>query len=305
VISDELDVLLRSAAFSYLRRLTAISGGIVTRAELEAFEFQGQRVPLVSRQQGIRKVAGLDAALSILTTYAPRPDMRPYDDGEGPDGYPRYKWRGTNPEAFDNIALRRSMLDKKPLAWFWGIAPGVFEPIFPVWMVGEEPDQNQFVVAIDEAMREQWTDLVSHPVDIAARRQYAQVIVRQRLHQKVFRARVLIAYQSACAMCHLRHQELLDAAHIKEDSEGGEPIVPNGVAMCAIHHRAFDSNILGIRPDYIVEVRSDVLSERDGPTLQHALQGLHRTLLSVPRQRHAQPDRTLLEERFERFRQAG
>ena len=36
-------------------------------------------------------------------------------------------------------------------------------------------------------------------------------------------------------------------------------VVPNGVAMCAIHHRAFDSDILGIRPDYIVEVRNDVL----------------------------------------------
>jgi len=59
-----------------------------------------------------------------------------------------------------------------------------------------------------------------------------------------------------------------DAAHIKEDSDGGEPVVPNGIAMCAIHHRAFDSFVLGVRPDSVIEVRRDVLDEVDGPTLQ-------------------------------------
>jgi putative restriction endonuclease len=197
------------------------------------------------------------------------------------------------------------MVHGRPLIWFWGLAAGVFEAIFPVWLVSEEPEHQQFVVGVDEGMREQWSDLISHPVDLLARRQYAEVIVRRRLHQRVFRGRVLLAYQSACALCHLRHEELLDAAHIKEDAEGGEPIVPNGVAMCAIYHRAFDNDILGIRPDYIIEVRGDVLNEQDGPTLQHALQGLHRAELLLPRQRAARPNPTLLEERFERFLRAG
>ena len=59
--------------------------------------------------------------------------------------------------------------------------------------------------------------------------------------------------------------ELLEAAHIREDSDGGEPIVPNGVAMCAIHHKAFDNAVLGIRPDYVIEIRQDILEEIDGP----------------------------------------
>ena len=107
-----------------------------------------------------------------------------------------------------------------------------------------------------------------------------------------------------CA-CHLRHTELLDAAHIKDDADGGEPIVPNGVAMCAIHHRAFDNNVFGIRPDFLVEVRSDVLAEQDGPTLRYALQGIHETELWLPRQRAARPDTVLLEERWQRFRAAS
>ena len=75
--------------------------------------------------------------------------------------------------------------------------------------------------------------------------------------------------------------------------------------MCAIHHRAFDGNVIGIRPDLVVVVRRDVMDESDGPTLRFALQGLDRTEMRVPARRAARPDEELLEERFERFRAAS
>lgn len=306
--ADDLDDRLRASAFAYLDRLRARNGDRVSTRELGAFDFDGRRLSLLQHMRGIRTVSGVDAALSIRTTYAARPEDRPYEDVEGPDGYLRYKWQGTDPDAYDNRALRVAMERGRPLTWFVGIAPGQFVPLYPVWLVGEEPADHQFVIALDDAMREQWrqaNETFAHPADLALRREYAAQIVRTRLHQRAFRQRVLIAYRSRCALCGLRHVELLDAAHIKEDSEGGEPTVPNGVAMCAIHHRAFDAQVMGIRPDYVVEVRGDVLEERDGPTLLHALQGLHRASLVVPRQRTARPDRVLLEERYERFRAAS
>jgi putative restriction endonuclease len=300
------DDRLRAAAFAYLDELRRRRGEHVSYRDLESFRFEGRRISLIQRMRGIRVVSGFEAALSILTTYRARPEDRPYEDQEGPDGYWRYKWRGTDPNHYDNVALRRAMELGKPLIWFVGVAPGTYLPVYPIFLVAEEPDQHQFVVALSEELRNQWLDpALVHPVDLALRRQYAQAVVKQRLHQRVFRERVLIAYDSQCALCRLRHPELLDAAHIKEDSEGGEPIVPNGLAMCAIHHRAFDAQVLGIRPDYIVEVRRDVREEEDGPTLRHALQGLHKAELILPRQRAAWPDRDLLEERFERFLQAS
>jgi len=302
----DLDDRLRAAAFAYLDRLRERHGDHISYRDLEAFRFEGRRVSLIQRMRGIRVISGLDGALSILTTYRARPEDRPYEDAEGPDGYLRYKWRGTDPEAFDNKALRYAMKLTKPLIWFVGVSTGTYMPLFPVWLVGEEPQDHQFVVALDEEMRHQWESAnVHHPVDLALRRQYAQAVVHQRLHQRVFRERVLIAYSSQCALCRLRHPELLDAAHIREDSEGGEPIVPNGVAMCAIHHRAFDAQVLGIRPDYVIQVRHDVLKEHDGPTLRHALQGLHGEALIVPSRRAARPAPDLLEERYERFRRAS
>lgn len=300
------DEHLRASAFAYLDSLRARFGDRLTSQQLSAFEFEGKRLSLLQHMRGIRTVSGLEAALSIRTTYSAHPEDRPYEDSEGPDGYLRYKWQGTHPDSYDNVALRRAMELGRPLVYFMGIAPGQFIPLYPIWLVGEEASHHQFVVAMDETLREQWQEATfPHPADEALRRQYAEQTVRVRLHQRAFRERVLLAYRTQCALCRLRHAELLDAAHIKEDAEGGEPIVPNGVAMCAIHHRAFDAQVLGIRPDYVVEIRRDVLDEHDGPTLRHALQGLHQQKLLVPRRDAARPDRVLLEERFERFRLAS
>jgi putative restriction endonuclease len=302
VAADDHDEALRAAMVLYLDGLLPRNGGQVWHEDLSAFAFRGQRIPLLQHMRGIRVVAGLPAALTIRTTFRANPDDLPYVDAEGPDGYFRYKWRGTDPDAHDNVALRRALELGKPLAWFVGVAAGWFVPVYPVWLVGEEPLEHQFVMAFDELMQAEWRpELLEHPVDLALRRKYAEATVRRRLHQPVFRRRVLTAYRSQCALCRLRHEPLLDAAHIKEDADGGLPIVTNGVAMCAIHHRPFDSNVLGIRPDYIVHIRDDVLAEQDGPTLQHALQGLHGGAIALPRQVSARPDPDLLEERFDRF----
>lgn len=291
--------------FAYLEQVT-VDSNVVSQEQLMSFTFGGQRLSLLQHMRGIRVVSGLPAALAIRTTFRSDPSHLPYADAEGPDGYYRYKWQGDDPEAFDNRALRSAHVQSKPLAWFVGVAPARFVPVFPVWLVGEEPEHKAFVLAFDALMRDEYEPLtLNHPVDLAARRQYAMATVRRRLHQPVFRRRVLSAYGSACALCNLRHENLLDAAHIKEDADGGQPIVTNGVAMCAIHHRAFDSNVIGVRPDYLIEVRRDILEESDGPTLKFALQGMHRKQLRLPRQRAAHPDTALLEERFDRFLAAG
>lgn len=179
----------------------------------------------------------------------------------------------------------------------------MYHPVYPVWLAGEEPATQQFVVAFDGDQVDLW--YASEVIDLGGSRRYAERIAQQRLHQSLFRARVLHAYESRCSVCGLRHAELLDAAHIVGDAEGGEPLVTNGISMCKIHHAAFDHDIVGIRPDYRVEVRADVLVEIDGPTLRYAIQGLHGTRIQLPRQRAARPDADRLEERYEHFLEAG
>ena len=107
-------------------------------------------------------------------------------------------------------------------------------------------------------------------------------------------------------MCRLPFGELLDAAHIQTDADGGAARVSNGLALCRIHHGAFDTNILGIDADYHVSIKESVLETFDGPTLQHALKDMHGAKLAqLPTHRHERPDRSLLDERFQKFMRAS
>ncbi len=303
-MDEEFDERLRSSALAHLRAVQLRTGGPVRHEDVAGFVLDGERIPLMDIQRGIRKPRMLDAALSFRTVFASSPDQRPYADERGVDGYQRYKWRGRNASHPENVALRKAMERQLPLIWFQGLAPGLYLPVFPVWLVAEEPEQHQFVVALDPEQLHTWGD-THDAVVIELRRAYADRIVKERLQQPVFRAQVLAAYENRCAFCRLRHRELLDAAHIRNDSLGGEPVVTNGIAMCKIHHAAFDTMLMAVRPDYAIEVRPDVLVEEDGPTLTYALQRLHLERIELPRQRAARPNRELLEERYERFRMAG
>ena len=276
---------------------------MVDFAWLAGFEYEGERVPLMDRQRGIRKPAGFEAALAIRTTFTPPTQLPPYADAIGGDGLQRYKYRGNDPQHPENVALRRAFQNKLPLIWFVGVESGRYEPIYPIWVVGDDPANLEFALAVHEGQRFITPDQV---IDNDTRN-YVERMTKQRLHQRVFRSRVLLAYEGRCAICMIKHAELLDAAHIVADGRpNGQPVVPNGLSLCKIHHAAFDAGILGIRPDLTLHVRADVLVEVDGWVLKGGIQGVHDTRLSVlPKIKAAQPSRDRLEERYAEFLSAG
>ncbi len=298
--SSTRDASLRAEAMTWLAARTNDGLDPIDRSGLAEFTFDGERFPLIDPQRGIRKPAVLDAALSIRTVYARPGKPRPYDDIPGLDGRNRYQWRGTDPDHPENVALRRAMEHRLPLIWFYGVGAGQYWPTFPVYLVAEEPEMRQFVIDHEPDPARAQPD---SPAEGALRR-YALRETRARLHQPVFRATVMRAYGTRCAVCSLRHGELLDAAHIVADSEeAGIPSVTNGIALCRIHHAAYDRRILGIRPDLVVQIRADLLDEVDGPMLEHGLQRRHgQRLMVVPRVRGERPDPELLEQTWQRFR---
>ena len=272
-------------------------GGLPS-SEINDFEVAGRRMRLVV-QSGIWKPAELDAALTIRTTYTPPSATPPYEDEVTAEGHIRYKWRGTDPNHSDNRALRRAMRQHAPLTYFYGVERGVYQALHPVYIIGENPQAREFLVSLEHV------PIKEMPPALADRR-YAQRLALWRLHQPGFRRRVLRAYEGSCGMCRLRHAALLDAAHILEDLHPkGQPVVPNGISLCKIHHAAYDANILGVRPDLTIEVARPVLEEIDGPMLRYGLQQLHGSQLIVPRARPDRPDPERLDERYQRFRQAA
>jgi putative restriction endonuclease len=184
---------------------------------------------------------------------------------------------------------------------------GKYVATWPVFIVRDHPEDLSFSVAVDDAAHAGHlvgVGTVSESPDI--RREYVTTLARRRLHQEAFRERVIAAYQRQCALCRLRHEELLDAAHIVPDSEPeGEPVVSNGLSLCRLHHAAFDRFFVGVRPDYVIEIRPDLLTERDGPTLRHAIQALHGQRIILPRRKEQHPSVVLLANRYERFREVA
>jgi putative restriction endonuclease len=303
----DLDARVRSRAFEYLREQTTLHGEVLPFANLSrGFQFEGQRVPLLG-PQGIFKPAVLpEMPLSIMTKAVVEGEARPYDDNLEPDGFLRYRYRGTDPQHRDNVGLRLAMQRGVPLVYLFGVTPGRYMPVWPVFIVRDHPEQLAFSVAVDSPYMP--TLSVPRPdlASLEARRAYVTVLTQRRIHQQSFRERVLEAYRQQCAICRLRHEELLEAAHILPDGHPrGEPIVPNGLALCKLHHAAFDRNILGITPALQVEVRLDILREADGPMLRHGLQGFQGVQIETPRAAALKPRAEFLAERYELFRRAS
>lgn len=306
----DIDTAVRLRAFSFLEELCRLHPlGIIPRSALEAgFEFEGRRVPLVG-PQGIFKPAVLsDIPLSITTAPVVEGKPRPYDDQVSREGVIRYRYHGRDPDHHENAGLRKAMLERRPLIYFYGVVRGGYLAAWPAYIVHDDPGSLCFDVEIGSSKDaiQATADRFGEEEPVPERR-YTTIAAQQRLHQQSFRYRVLQAYHECCSVCRLKHLELLDAAHILPDTHPrGEPSVSNGLALCKLHHAAFDANILGVRPDLVVQIRKDILEESDGPLLIHGLKECHnRPLIEVPRSPLQRPRPDFLEERYALFRKAS
>lgn len=85
----------------------------------------------------------------------------------------------------------------------------------------------------------------------------------------------------------------------------GHATVVNGISLCAIHHLAYDRNLMGIDPEGVVHIAGRLLREIDGPMLKSGLQEFHGARILAPRRVDERPDPHRLEVRFERFERAA
>ena len=295
------DFAIRQAAFAWLAELKALHGPVLSYQVLKpGFEVGGERVAIIDRRKGIFKPRQCDFPLSVKTSPS-----GPYADSWSADDGLIYKYRGGDPKHRDNANLRSACLHRIPIIYFFTVSKAHYLAEFPVYVVHDDPSALAFTMQIDHPGAVASPDLSGAAAEEAVgRRRYLTTVMRARLHQTSFRERVLSAYRSQCALCRLRLRPLLDAAHIQPDSEGGEPVVSNGLALCKIHHTAFDKMFLGIRPDRIIHIHREVREEEDGPMLRYGLQQLHDKRIQIPRRTDQQPDPALLAARYAQFEQA-
>lgn len=294
----ERDESVRAACFAALDVLRAEFGddlpyvGGLDRG----FAYRGERVPFLNYQKGIYRARAQrgPAALSIQTS-----SKSPYGDEETDLGF-LYAYRAGPVDQPDNRALRAAHDAGAPIAYFVGIRPGVYRGLYPYYVVENRLQERRVLVApgvMTGPMDDPEPLLVANPIE----REYRVREVRVRLHQARFRSLVLPAYRGRCAVCRLREMQLLDAAHIIEDSDPrGLPEISNGLSLCSIHHRAFDQHLVGISADYQVRVARRLLDDEDGPMLE-VLKTFDGSKIVLPARSTSRPSRDLLAARFDRF----
>lgn len=178
--------------------------------------------------------------------------------------------------------------------------PNWYRPEYPAFVEADYPAERSVLISFGE-MRGPLDEREPVHIEDAIERRYVVRQVKQRIHQAQFRGAVLPAYRDLCAICSLKQIRLLDAAHITGDAEEhGAPLVSNGISLCSIHHRAFDQDLVGIDPSYVVRLAPGMLADEDGPMLE-LLKGFDAQPIALPRASAHRPDKTRLAERYERF----
>jgi putative restriction endonuclease len=296
------DFAIRLAAFDAIGKLVDKVGRPIPWSEIATgFIFGGERILFASRPRGIYKPKQLSRGALSVKTPVPRlgRTVRYIDLSVEMDSF-IYKLQGSNPNAHDNAWLREAWEDRLPLIYFYGVAETYYEPIWPVYVVSWEPGQLQ--VRLEAAPAKDF--VIAEGLAEEVERRYATRLAKQRIHQAAFREIVLQAYDERCAFSRLPIRRLLQAAHIVADThELGVPSVQNGIALSALHHAAFDANLLGIDPDYVIRVGDRLKGSSDGLLLERELKGLDGVHMNVPHRHLLRPSRDLLALRYEAFQE--
>lgn len=304
MVEIDRDTAIRIAAINHVRRLREVHGQLTIKELQPGFIFENDRIPLVN-PRGIFKPKQMRFLLSIKTVF-PTPGAKIwYDDQRNVhrqiydgDETIEYSFMGQNPEAADNRWLREAYERRIPVIYFLGIAPGLYQPIVPVFISGWDPAALKASVSFGNPEK-----AILEPPANAVERRYALHMVKHRLHQVSFRKAIISAYNGRCALSRIAEPRLLDAAHIISDKDErlGQPVIPNGIPLSKIHHAAFDAHLIGIDPDYQLHVSDRLLDLKDGPMLE-AIKGLDGGTIYLPKRTQDRPDRDRLAQRFEHFK---
>lgn len=95
-------------------------------------------------------------------------------------------------------------------------------------------------------------------------------IVKVRINQSFFREMILASYKSRCAVCLFPEEKLLVASHIVPWSQ--KPALRmnprNGICMCSLHDRAFDTGLISFDSDYRLLVSALIRKFSKAPAVQ-------------------------------------
>jgi putative restriction endonuclease len=110
-------------------------------------------------------------------------------------------------------------------------------------------------------------------------------IVRVRLDQAIFRTLVMANYDNICCMTGIDKPELLIASHIVPWSKNSQNRLnpKNGLALNALHDRAFDHGLITVTEEYRIKVSPVLLKKENVKSIKQNFIQLHNKLIRLPK----------------------
>lgn len=154
-------------------------------------------------------------------------------------------------------------------------------------------DAAAIVDLVDAEPEEEREFIDTADTDIAAARRYDMVETMRAYRDAKFRPAVLQAYQHKCCVCQT-DLKLVDAAHIVPVSHPtSTDEVTNGLALCRLHHGAYDNALLGIQSDYRIVINPAMVDRLNEIKLDTAIEPFTKALpakIHVPASIEARPN---------------
>lgn len=94
--------------------------------------------------------------------------------------------------------------------------------------------------------------------------------IMARVNQDFFRSTVMASYNYTCCITGIQQPELLIAGHIKPWSidEKNRMNPSNGIAINALHDKAFEQGLMTITPDYRIRISSKLYADHKKPRME-------------------------------------
>jgi len=160
-----------------------------------------------------------------------------------------------------------------------------------------DTDADQVSELIDAAPETERVFIDSSQTPEEAARRYELVQTLLAFRDARFRPAVLHAYAYRCAVCGTA-LKLVDAAHIVPVAHPqGSDEITNGLALCRLHHAAYDTGLIGVRSDYRVVLNNDAADRLREAQLDGGLEAFHAALpraITLPAVIEVRPDRPRL-----------
>ena len=308
---NDPDAHIRSAAFSAMEKLLSYQpDGLVSWDEIHrGFQVDSEHIHFANRARGIFKPRQMSAALSIKTVV-PRTGRPTWYSDQGLassqldalTGLWHYDLARGGLDDPTNRALQTAMYRNAPLIYFIGVREKTYQPVFPVWVEHLDPELGHVLLATADIGDNHLSSVAAarSNLPLSVETSWTLRTARVRNHQAWFSARTKAAYQWRCAFSGLPVRKLLVGAHIVPDAQGGPASVRNGICMTTLHHTAFDSNLIGVDPDFRIHVSPSLRDQNDGKLLAN-LTELAGQRIRLPGNPMDKPDSDLLEQRFNEF----